>query len=313
MMTAQHSITFQFFAGQKHDPSHPGGKRKMIITHTTVGKANVASPPIKPAKRNARVLSYLLLLVTLVSMVFASMVIAPMRSASAANTIKITKATFAKEVTADFQAKNATTNFYGTDTVYLLLQIKGRPKKGIVESRWAFRGDDVARASVDLVTVNKGTLFSFGESTFVKFFLKPDANGLPVGTSYTVDIFVNGAKTDRYKFQVIPPKGSLATKLISANTAKSEKGPAATKFAPTDTIYLQFKGNFGVGSWIEAQWSVNGVFDPEGTKSLSITKDASEVDGNFSYLPGGGWVKGNHSVALYVNDKVAGSYAFTVE
>ena len=84
------------------------------------------------------------------------------------------------------------------------------------------------------------------------------------------------------------------------------------KFGPTDTIYLLFNGDFGVKSWIEATWTVSGKEAPEGTRSLTLKEDVKATDGNFSFLPKGGWPKGSHSVTLVLNDVKVGTYSFTV-
>ena len=81
---------------------------------------------------------------------------------AAAKGITISKATFAREVTSDFKAKGLTTKFRGPETVFLLLQVKGRPKSGKIEATWSFRGDPIGKADVDLSSVNKGSSFQSG-------------------------------------------------------------------------------------------------------------------------------------------------------
>lgn len=230
----------------------------------------------------------------------------------AKESIKIKKSTLSKVVTDNFQAKDITTKFLGTETVYLLVQVKGRPKSGKVEARWSFRGEPVGTASVDLASVNKGLLFSFGEDTYAKFHLKPGADELYIGDSYSVEVFANGVSNGKSKFSIVPPASAIPSEVLEAYTSKTEGGPEVTKFAPTDKVFLSFLGDFGTSTWLEGEWSVNGKVAPEGTRSIRVSDNNPEVDGSFSFLPKGGWPKGNHSIKLVMNDKLLGTFKFTV-
>ena len=57
---------------------------------------------------------------------------------------------------------------------------------------------------------------------------------------------------------------------------------------------------------------MNGKVAPEGTRSLTLKEDLKATDGNFLFLPKGGWPKGSHSVTLVLNDVTVGKYAFKV-
>jgi hypothetical protein len=224
-------------------------------------------------------------------------------TAASAKDPKIAKATFAKSVTSDFEAKGVTTKFYGSDTVFLLLRFNGRPKSGKIESVWSFRGEEIGRATVDMAS----------EDTFVKFNFTPAKdNPLPNGTSYAVKVNVNGKAAGTYPFQIIPPASALPSKVAKAFLSNAKDGAAVTTFKATDTVYLDFVGDFGVTTWLEAQWTVNGKVDPKGTRSITLNEDAKATPGNFSFLPAGGWPKGKQSVSLYMNDVKVGSYSFTV-
>ena len=247
-----------------------------------------------------------------VTTVFASLLGAAFATEASAKGISIKKATFAKEVTEKFEAKGVTTEFQANDTVYLLLQVKGRPKKGKITGAWSFRGDPVGSADVDLASVNKGVLFSFGEDTYVKFFFKPGPDGLLIGKSYSVNVTSDGAAVGKYSFSVVPPKTALPSKVLSIKLSKAEGGPAMKAFGPADTVYLLFNGDFGIRTWVEATWTVNGKVAPEATRSLTLQEDVKAVDGNFSFGPKNGWPKGTHSVTLVMNDVKVGTYSFTV-
>jgi hypothetical protein len=232
--------------------------------------------------------------------------------AASAKGITIKKATFAREVTDEYEAKGVTTEFQTSESVFLLVQIKGRPKKGKVSATWSFRGKSVATADIDLADVSKGVLFSIGQDTYATFNLTPGPAGLVVGNSYSTTIKFDGAVIDTYKFAVVPPKTALVSKVTATRLSNAKEGPALTKFAPTDTVYLLFEGDFGVKSWVEATWQVNGKKAPEATRSLNLTEDGKDLNGNFTYVPKGGWPKGSHSVMLVLNDVTVGTYKFTV-
>lgn len=239
-------------------------------------------------------------------------------TATAAKGPKVVKATFAKDVTKDFKAKQPGSTFVGNETVFLLLEFSGRPKKGVVESVFTFRGLDIGRTNVNFATVNDGLLFSFGANTFVKFFFKPDPkNPLPIG-QYAVDVTVDKVEVGSYPFSITPPVGAIATKITSAKIAKEVDENNAvvavgTVFAPTDTVYLAFTGDYGKSSWLEAEWTVAGKVDPAGTRSITLRENAKAQPGSFSFLPKGGWPRGAHSVQLTVDGKSIGKYSFTVK
>ena len=232
---------------------------------------------------------------------------------ASAKGITISKATFAREVTSDFKAKGATTKFRGTETVFLLIRVKGRPKSGKVEATWNFRGDPIGKADVDLSSVNKGLLFSFGEDTYVKFNFTPSAKqALPIGTSYQVVVTTDGKPAGTYPFEIIPPTSAIASNIAKTSLSKSETPTPTATFAPTDTVYLLFTGDFGVGTWVEAQWTISGKAVPDATRSLTLAENKKAADGNFLLLPPGGWPKGKHSVTLFMNDRKIVTSSFTV-
>ncbi len=247
----------------------------------------------------------------LVGLVVASGLIAA--GPAAAKGITIRKATFAREVSDDFKAKGVTTKFRGTETVFLLLQVKGRPKSGKVEASWSFRGDPIGKADVDLSSVNKGLLFSFGEDTYVKFNFTPSVKQpLPIGTSYLVNVKTDGKPAGAYPFEVVAPTTAIPSKVTQSMLSKSETPTATTAFAPADTVYLLFTGDFGVGTWVEAQWTISGKVAPDATRSITVAENKKATDGNFSLLPPGGWPKGTHSVTLTMNDRKIVTASFTV-
>jgi hypothetical protein len=230
----------------------------------------------------------------------------------------IKRATFAKGVSTEFKAESPGTSFASTEKVFLLLEFSGRPKKGVIESIWRFREKEVARTKIDLASVNSGVLLSFGQNTFVKFFFTPDATSpLPVGSAYDVLINVDGARAGIYKFSVAPPKGAGPTKIGKVVLAKGvtdtyQPVGETTSFSPTDSVNLVFTGDFGIGTWVEATWTVAGKVDPLGTRSLTLEENLTGKSGSFSFIPKGGWPVGKHSVGFVVNGAAASRYNFTV-
>ncbi len=231
--------------------------------------------------------------------------------ADSSSKVQVLKAVFATKVSEDFEASGETKSFQRTETVNLLLRLKGRPKKGKVSAQWSFRKGKIDVASVELADA-KGGFFSRGGDTFVKFFLQPDKDGLPIGKSYMVDVTVDDKPLGKYAFAVVPPATSIPSKIAKAFLSKMKEGAPATSFAPGDTVYLNITGDFGAKSWIEGSWIVNGTADTKGTRSLVIEKDVKSTPAFFFFRPDNGWPKGKHSVVLVLNDETVGTYTFSV-
>jgi hypothetical protein len=270
-------------------------------------------PSVRPETglpRTDKVVSWLM--VTLLATLATVVTVAPESVAAESNAkVQVLKAVFATKVSDDFQASGETTSFQRTDTVNLLLRLKGRPKKGKVSAQWNFRNSKIDVASVELSDV-KGGFFSRGGDTFVKFFLQPDKDGLPIGKSYLVDVTIDGKPLGKYGFSIVPPRTSIPTKLTKAFLSKTKEGSPSTSFAAADEVYLNITANFGAKSWVEATWTINGTVDPKGTRSLVIEKDAKATPAYFFFRPDNGWPKGKHSVALVLNDETVGTYRFSV-
>jgi hypothetical protein len=116
---------------------------------------------------------------------------------------------------------------------------------------------------------------------------------------------------------VVPPKGAIASKVAEAVLAKGADDSyrpvgKTTKFAAADEVYLVGRGDFGFATWLQADWFVNGTYDEAGTRSITLQEDIKDTGFSFSFIPDGGWPAGEHTVALTMNDVVAGRYTFTV-
>jgi hypothetical protein len=120
-----------------------------------------------------------------------------------------------------------------------------------------------------------------------------------------------------YRFEVIPPGEAIPSVVEGATTAlgvDAEYQPIEphTTFAPDETVYLVGRGDFGVQTWLQADWYVNGRLDEHGTRSLTMEENAADVGFSFSYLPEGGWPPGEQLVLLTMNDQEVGRYPFDV-
>jgi hypothetical protein len=229
---------------------------------------------------------------------------------------KLVKAVFAKSLDANQAPVNPTEEFQGDQPIALSLQFSGRPKTGKVSAMWLFRGEKIADASVDFADVNSGVIVSIGQDTFAGFKLTPSGR-LPVGEGYSVEATLDGQPVGSFKFKVAPPADALPsvikTAVLAQDTDASYKPINPTsQFKPDQKVVLAGTADFGIYSWVEADWYVNGRLDEAGTRSLSLQENKPGVPFAFSYLPQGGWAEGKHEVALILNGKEAGRYAFTV-
>jgi hypothetical protein len=201
--------------------------------------------------------------------------------------------------------------------VFLSIELKGRPKTGVVAAKFMFRDDVLAEAKVDVATVNEGVIFSFGEDTFVSFDLKPK-QPLPVGACYRADVTLDDKPLGQFPFRIAPPKDAIPSKFLSATLAKGadkERKPVdeTHDFAGTDKVFLVGSGNLGLASWLEATWKINGKVDDQGTRSITMEENKENVPFTFSFIPAGGWPAGTHEVSLQLDGQEVAHEKFTVK
>jgi hypothetical protein len=110
--------------------------------------------------------------------------------------------TFAEKLNESYQAVNPRTQFKPTDTVYVSVDVAGRPKTGILNAKFYFGDQFISEGSVDFSSVNSGVLFSIGEDTYAGFSLRPTQNW-PVSKDYHVDLYLDNAKVGSYPYEVI--------------------------------------------------------------------------------------------------------------
>jgi hypothetical protein len=226
-------------------------------------------------------------------------------------------ATFCRSVTEHQSPKDKAEFFYPDETVYLSVELKGRPKSGIAAARFLFRGELIADAKIDVADLNKGVLFSVGQSTFVGFNLTPSKNGLPIGDTYVAEVTFDGKPLGKFPFRIAPPKDaepSRISKTVLAHGTDKESNPVgeATTFKPLDTVVLAGRGDLGRATWLEAHWIVNGKVAERGTRSVKLPENKKDVPFYFSFVPDGGWPEGEQSVVLIMNAKEVARHSFTI-
>lgn len=227
------------------------------------------------------------------------------------------KATYCLELEESQEPKNPVESFPQDAKVCLSVELKGRPKSGIALARFFFRDSLIAEGKVDVATVNKGVIFSVGQSTFVGFRLTPKAP-LPVGEGFRTDVSFDGKPLGSFPFRVEPPKGAIPSKVTATTLARKvddNNAPVGEtrNFTVADKVVLAGRGDFGLGSWLEANWIVSGKIDEAGTKSFTLEENKSEVPFYFSYVPKGGWPEGEHAVALIMNGREVAREKFTIK
>ncbi len=207
--------------------------------------------------------------------------------------------------------------FMPEDTVYLSVELKGRPKTGVVGCRFLFEETLIAETKVDLATVNKGVLFSVGQSTFAGFHLTP-TNPLPVGDVYRAEISLDGKALGTFPFRIAPPKNAIESKFKSAIFEKevAEERQALepdASLAPEDSVVFKGVADLGVSTRLRVNWLVNGKLDPKGTRGLTMEENKADCGFFFSFRPDHGWPVGKHEVILLINGKEAKRQSFTVK
>jgi hypothetical protein len=230
--------------------------------------------------------------------------------------VEILEHTFAHGLDEDGGPVDPDTEFAPDDTVYLSLVVKGRPKEGIVTAQFYIHDESIGEVELDLSDVNEGVIFSFGEDTYMNFWVSKD-DGLPISQAYRADVYYEDELIDSYTFSVVPPSDATPAVLREATLARDvddDYNPIepTTTFAPDEKVFLVAQADVGTYTWLKVEWYVDGELDEEGTKEITSNEDKTDVGLFFSYLPDGGWPEGDHQAALFMNDEQVGRYDFTV-
>ncbi len=237
-------------------------------------------------------------------------------SNSGTNDSPLEKATFAKRLSQNQEPVEPTDTFAATDTIYLSLQFKGRPK-GKVTTKFYFRDDVLGEATLDLADINSGVIFSIGQSTYAGFNLTPN-NPFPIGEAFRAESFFDGKPLGSFKFKIAAPEGAIQSRISNltlAHGVDADNAPVqmATTFATTDKVFLVGTGDFGLRTWIEANWYVGGKLADEATRSFTMNENKPATPFYFNYEPASGWPRGTHEVVLLMNGVEAGRLSFTVQ
>jgi hypothetical protein len=225
--------------------------------------------------------------------------------------------TFCHGLEKDQSPKEKAESFLPDETIFLSVELKGRPKRGSVVTKFKIDQDLIAEAAVDVASVNGGVVLSVGQNTFAGFNLTHE-RPLPVGDNYSAEVSFDGKVLGTFPFRIAPPKGAIASKLKSTKFAKEvddERQPLErdASLAPEDKVVLQGVADVGLGTWIRGTWYVNGQPDPKGTRSFTLEENKTDCDFFFSFAPATGWPKGKHKVSLVMNGKEIARPTFTVK
>jgi hypothetical protein len=140
-------------------------------------------------------------LVVISSLVFLVLILTACGGASASKP-SIKSVTFAEKLDTNQQAINPKTQFKPTDVIYVSVDITGRPKTGILNSKFFYGTQLITETSVDFASVNSGVIFSVGEDTFAGFSLVGN-QAWPVTKDYHLELYLDGVKVGSYPYEVI--------------------------------------------------------------------------------------------------------------
>ena len=75
---------------------------------------------------------------------------------TARKTVWLKKATFCHGLDEKKRPKDTAEFFVDNETIYLSVELNGRPKTGILSTKFMFRNELMAESKLDLATVNAG-------------------------------------------------------------------------------------------------------------------------------------------------------------
>ncbi len=117
-------------------------------------------------------------------------------------TITVKSVTLAGNLDANYQAVDPKTQFSSNDTIYVSVDVAGRPKVGTLNGKFFYGDQLISEATLDFATVNQGVIISVGEDTFAGFNLAP-SQPWPIDTIYRFELYVNNVKFGEYPYQVV--------------------------------------------------------------------------------------------------------------
>jgi hypothetical protein len=230
--------------------------------------------------------------------------------------LKILGTAYSKDYT-DEGPIDLTDQFYPTDTVFLSVEIKGRPDSGILSAEAYWKEQFIDSVEVDLASVNSDVIVSIGENTYVYVTLTP-SNPWPISSNYKFVVSVNDERLGEFPFTVIPPADAIPSVVNSVTLAKDVDTNynainPTTAFQTADPVVLIARGDFGRDTWFTVQWNITGVETTDCDTVIKADKDYPDDGLFFSCAPDTGWPSGDHNVTLFMNDELVGTYSFNVE
>lgn len=227
------------------------------------------------------------------------------------------QAVFSRSLADNQTPGEKTDTFLPDEPVYLSVELKSRPKSGVLSCRFLMESTAIGEAKVDLASTSKGALAVVGQSTFAGFHLAP-GNPLPIGSMYRAELTLDEKVQGSFPFHISPPKGAIETKLKSTAFEKEVMGQRQplepeVELAPEDSVIFKGMADVGVSTWLRITWLVNGKADPKGTNSHTMEENKQDCGFSFTFRPDNGWPAGKHEVSLVINGKEVTRQPFTVK
>lgn len=201
--------------------------------------------------------------------------------------------------------------FSAMSEIYLSLELD-RHVAGTFEFVWLYRDQELGRANMALLPMVDGQ-----PDPAVAFSVFEPRAPLPVGAGYRVDATFSGKHLGSWPFSIEPGTDAIPTRVHEVNTAGSVdelQRPTAfsDRFGPSDRVFVTGRADFGVDSWIEAGWAVDGRRYSACAKRLQITRNIEGVSFSFHCLPDGGWPAGEHEVWVILDGAEVARRSFQV-
>ncbi len=232
--------------------------------------------------------------------------------------LEVLDTTLALGVDEEGQAVDEVEEFTPEQGVYVVMTLKGRPT-GTMMGRF-YQGDTLlGEADLDLEDIDDAPLFTIGGKTYVHFSWTPDPGTvIRISDAYRVEVFHDDDLVGSYPFSVVPPADAIPSQIqevVLARGVDDDYNPIepTTTFAPDEAVYVLMRGDFGLHTWLETEWYVNGQPDETGPGSVTVTEDGSDKSIYFYFVPDDGWPVGEHQAVVTMNDEEVGRYDFMVE
>jgi hypothetical protein len=108
----------------------------------------------------------------------------------------------AKNLDANYQVIDPTTQFFSTDTIKVSVALSGSPSKGVINGKFFYGEQSISEVSLDLAQVNLGNVVRYGGNSYVAFNLAP-SQPWPLASNYRFELYVDGKKIGDYTYAVI--------------------------------------------------------------------------------------------------------------